>query len=263
MSKSRSRRFHWQALSGSAASVLLLCSLGLAGPATAGVITLCPSQANPGVGGFGVVGTDVAGPLDATCGADSAVKIDIGASTDYGKLQFGSSTPGWPTGLTLAGLGGLSANVDYSTGGSDQPYFLLPFIDSSDSLGQGAASDQILMIEFQSNALSGNTLAADPSTTLFNLYDNTTGSYLQGGQHHTNTIAGWLSTYTALDSEELQGIWIGEGLTGTDTGAESLTVNSLDVTVPEPSSIALFGAALAGLGFMGFTRRRRAGRASA
>ena len=109
---------------------------------------------------------------------------------------------------------GLSADVAFTSDGADQPYFLLSFFDSSQSLGQISASDQILMIEFQANALSGSTLAVDPASTLFNLYDNTTGNYLQGGQAVTNTMAGWLTDFTALNTEELNGIWIAEGLAG-------------------------------------------------
>jgi hypothetical protein len=191
-----------------------------------------------------------------------AVEINIPSSTDYGKLIFGPSTPGYPPGLTLGGLQGLSANVSFTSGGADQPYFLLDFTDSSGSLGQGAATDQILMIEFQPSALSGSTLAADPNTTLFNLYDNTTGAYLQSGQSDTNTVDQWLTLFPALDSEDLAGIWIAEGLAGSNTGADSLTVNSLTVTsqnaaIPEPSSIALLSAALAVFGGIGFGRRRR------
>jgi hypothetical protein len=247
----------------STASALVLCSFGLANPASADAVTLCPNQAT--VGGSGETSTDVSGPLDATCGVDSAVEISIPASTDYGKLQFSTGMPGYPSGLTLGGLEGLSADVSFTTKGSDQPYFLLAFHDSSDSLGQGNAGDQILMIEFQSNALVGNTLAVNPTSTLFNLYDNTTGMYLQGGQSVTKTISGWLAKFSALDSEALQGIWIGEGLTGGNTGAESLIVNSLEVDyVPEPSSINVLSAGLAVLGFFGFVgcnRRKRANQA--
>jgi hypothetical protein len=244
MLRSTALRFLRHALAGSAAA-LLAGSFGLVSPA--GAATLCPTSGT--VGGFGETSTDVSGPLDGTCGANSAVKIDIPQSTDYGKLQFGGQ------GLTLSGLTGASANVSFTTGGSDQPYFLLSFTDGSDGLGQSNSADQILLIEFQPTTLSGNTLNLDPNSTLFNLYDNVTGTYLQGGQHVTNTLAGWLAFDPSLASEDLQGIWIAEGLTGSNTGAESLTVNSLNV-VPEPASMALFGAALVGLGFV---RRKRAG----
>jgi hypothetical protein len=258
MSKSTAYRVLQQIVPGSAA-VALLCSIGLASPARAGVseVTLCPSAATPG--GFGGAATGVPGPLDATCGVNSAVMLAIPDSSDYGKLQFNSGMAGYPAPLTLGGLFGLSANVSYSTGGTDSPYYLLAFTDSSDSLGQNAAGDQILMIEFQPSTLSGagnNTLAADPNSTLFNLYDNTSGVYLQGGQAITNTIAGWLALHPALDDESLQGIWTGIGLTGGSGPAESLTVNSLTVdSVPEPASLTLLGVALAGLGF---SRRKRA-----
>jgi hypothetical protein len=109
----------------------LAMAAGLAASSAASANTLCPSQATPG--GFGGTSTNVSGPLDGACGANSAVKLDIPASTDYGKLMFESSMPGFPAGLTVGGLAGASANVAFSSNGSDQPYFLLPFVDSSSS----------------------------------------------------------------------------------------------------------------------------------
>ena len=232
---------------------------GLAASSMATANTLCPNQATVGGIPGGYSTSTVSGPLDGTCGTNSAVKIDIADSTSYGKLQFQSGITGFPTGLTLGGLSGISAsaNVLFTSNGTDQPYFLLPFVDSSDSLGQGSATDQILLIEFQANTLSGNTLGLNPSTTLFNLYDNTTGVFLQGGQADTETLDGWLSTFAILGTDQLQGIWIGEGLTGGDTGADSLTVNSLTVT-PLPAALPLFATGLGALGLLGRRRKRKA-----
>jgi hypothetical protein len=226
---------------------------------SASATTLCPNQATVG----GIPGTfsssTVSGPLDGTCGTNSAVKIDIDHSTGYGKLQFQSGMPGFPVGLTLGGLSGASANVAFTSAGSDQPYFLLPFVDSSGSLGQSDPAHQIVLIEFQSTTLAGNTLGLDPGATLFNLYDNTTGVYLQGGQQDKKTLNDWLSAFAILGSTQLQGIWVAEGLTANDVGAESLTVNSLTITstTPIPAALPLFASGLGVIGFAAARRRKR------
>lgn len=247
-----------------ACGALMLCALGAPHSASAGTaISICPTSGT--VGGSGLpdeTTSNVAGPLDGTCGANSAVMISIAQSQEYGKLTFSSSSAGFP-GTVLGDLLGMSASVAFTSGGgADQPYYELAFIDGSGSVGQSNPGDQILMIEFQSGALSGSTLAMDPNATEFNLYDNTTNSYLNptnnvlGGQQATNTLAGWLTYDPNLNNDTLQEVRIAEGLTGGGTNADSMTINSFDMTVPEPASLTIFGMALAGIGFI---RRKRAG----
>jgi hypothetical protein len=219
--------------------LVVLC-FGMVAPAWADV-SLCPNAAGINTAFSGTY-TDVPGPLDSTCGANSAVTMYIPDEADYARLAWDL------TGVTLGGLGGATAAVTNYVG-SDQPYYMLIFTDSSNTLGQGAPTDQILMLEFQNPALTnGNTtLVLDPNATLFNLNDNTTGQYLNGGnysgQQVTNTLNGWLASDSHLAGESLQEIRIGIGLAGGSGPSVSVTVNSLDLTtpsaVPEPTSIVL------------------------
>ena len=190
---------------------------------------MCPNQAGQGGDGTGTF-TNVAGPLDGTpCGAtNTAVTMTIPNQTDYARLAWTPGDTGYPAGLTLGNLGGITASVAL-TAGTDQPYFMLIFTDPSDSLGQTASTDQILMLEFQPTTLSGagdDTLALNPTTTQFNLYDNTTGHLSQGGQHDTNSLDGWIALDSGLTDEDIQQIRLAIGLAGGPGPAESLTVNS-------------------------------------
>lgn len=254
MSKSSTFRRLRQAWAGSAVAAGLLLAFALANSARAADISLCPSSGV--VGGIGETSGDVSGPLDGTCGDDSAVMVSITQSTQYGKVAFTAGTPGFPTGVPLSGLVSLSSNVLFSGPSNAQPFYMLAFTDSSKSLGQSSATDQILLIEFQPATLSGTTMAANPGSTLFNLYDNTTNTYLLGGQQDTNTLNAWLADDPALDDDVLQGIWIGVGLTGGNAGPESFTLNSFDASddIPEPASLTILSVALVGLGVGRHTR---------
>jgi len=236
--RSLTLRFLKQILPSSAAAVALLGLIGIASPARADDYSLCPSAANQG--GFGSDVFTING-----CAVTESLTLD----TDYARLMWDSTVTNYPASLTLGNLASISANVTFAADQSgDQPYYELAFFDSSDSLGQGNATDQILMLQFQTTTLSGGTLAVDPNATEFNLYDNDTGVYLAGGQQDTNTLNGWLSTYSFLNGVALQQVRIGIGLAGgpcIGPCSESLTVNSLDIetpnngAVPEPTSILL------------------------
>jgi len=263
--KSLTFRFFKEMLPSSAVAVALLGLVAIAGPARAD--SLCPSAANQnGSGSYSITG--VAGPLDSTCGADSAEQLTIGNATDYARLAWDSSVPGYPAGLTLGNFGGASAQVGLD-GALDQPFYMLAFTDSTDGLGQTFATDQILMIEFQPSTASSNSMNLNTNTTLFNLYDNSQGFYLNGvhgGQQDTNTLAGWLAIDPFLDSEALQQVRIGIGLAGGSGPAQSVTVDSLNIsggpaTVPEPTSLLLLLTVVLGTG-LGIHRKQARNRRS-
>jgi PEP-CTERM motif len=218
---------------------------------------VCPSAGAQG--GFGGSFVYSVGPMDATCGADSAVTLSIPTNSDYAKLEW--TPPAYPGTVTLGNLGGINAGVAYSASAGDMPFYELSFYDPSDSVGQGSAGDQILLIEFQPSTVSGSAFDVDAGTTLFNLYDNTTGTYLEGGQADAQTLDYWLGFDPSLDADSLAGFRIGMGLAGgcATTCTESLTINTINLTeTPEPGSIALFGTGLvsmAGLARRRFTQR--------
>ena len=124
------------------------------------------------------------GNYNITTNGNGTVTLTTGQNgtatkNDYARLAWYSSTAtGYPAGLTLGNLGGITASVAL-TAGTDPPFYLLAFTDAGDPFLNTTTGDQILLIEFQPTALSGpggNTLAFDPATTEFNLYDNTTKS---------------------------------------------------------------------------------------
>jgi len=243
--KSPTFRFFKQILS-STAAVALLGLVVIASPARADVnYLLCPNAAWTGSDGTGVF-TNVSGPLDATCGSLSAVTMSLrqeGGSAGIawiGSLPGFSPTLGYPVDLTFGTLAGVTADVTGSQG--MQPYYMLGLTDPATDFLGATAGDQILMIENQSQTLSGDTLALDPNTTLFDLFDNDTNVYLAGGQSDTHTLAGWLAIYPSLADVSLQFVEIGIGsAVPSDLGPlASDTVNSLDITaVPEPTALLL------------------------
>lgn len=213
--------------------------------------TLCPGDASQnGAGSFGFSSA----PSGGAC--STSVTMSITNATDYARFLWNSSSTGYPSGLQLGQLLDLNANVTVS--GSDNPFYMLVFTDSTGGLGQTNASDQILLLQFQSSTVSGNSMPFSNTTSLFNLYDNTTGVYLQGGQSHTNTVAGWISMYPFLGNESLDQIRIGMGLGGGSGPGGSVTLDSVtgNTNVPEPGSAMLLASGLVGMA--GLVRRKLA-----
>ena len=249
--------------------IAMATALAFGPVAAAGAQNLCPNAPATdtyGTGSYSV--TSVAGTSDATCGPNSAVKLQISNDTDYARLEWTQGTGGVPAGLTLGALTGLDGSVNFAKDQpGDQPFFMITVNDSTDNLGLTHPTDQLMFIEFQPTTLVGTNMAASASTTLFNMYDNTTGVYLNessGGQQDAQTLSYWFTQFAGLSSEEITGLRIGIGLDGGCGGSpcsESLTINSLDVnpplSAPESPSLPMFflaGFVLAGAIFWKATR---------
>jgi hypothetical protein len=209
--------------------------------------TLCPSATTGGTSGTGSYNL-----VTETGGAcPSAAVLAVGNNVDESELKFHPTDPNFPAGLTLGGLTGLDASVSSEFG--DQPFFQLAFVDGSGSVGD-TAGDIILLLEDQSGNVSGNHMLVDPGTTLFDLYDFSTQSYLLAGQAHPFTLDGLLATDSVLSSEQFSALDIVVGVSGgctVDCGA-GVTVNSLDVNpppaVPEPGTMVMVSTGLLFLG---------------
>jgi hypothetical protein len=197
-------------------------------PAKADTV-LCPAAANQN--GFGGVYTNVTG--NGSCSPNTAVQLYIPTDTDYARLEWTG------TGLTLGSIGVTNATVTFTAvAAGDQPYYMMTFQDSGDVLG-APVGDQMLMLEFQTSTVSGNSMLLDPSATLFNIYDNTTSTYFLGGQSNAHPLDYWLALYPALTSYAITGFRIGEGLAGGSCGScsETLVIDSVDVAAP-PKPVA-------------------------
>jgi hypothetical protein len=218
---------------------------------------MCPGGAVAGGDGTQVV-TPTTGV--AACGTLSGVNISIALNTEYGKLTFSSGSPSnYPNSLTLGNLAGLAASVIFTSGQptQDGPYYELAFTDIGNTLG-ATTGDQILLLEYGVTSLPQGSLTNwdfNPATSVIDVFDNTTGVYLLGGQAVTTTLDGFLASNSEYDNQPIQQIRLAEGLAGGCTApcTESLTVNSLDVTqtaVPEPGTLALLGLGLLALVMM-------------
>ena len=113
----------------------------------------------------------------------------------------------------------------------------------------GNINDQILMLEFQPTTVAGGNMALNPGSTLFNLFDNATGFYLQGGQADARTLDSWFGSFSGMSADAITGLRIGEGLAGGCSAncSETLTVYSVDAggATPEPATTVLLGLGLA------------------
>jgi len=220
----------------------------------------CPNAAAQG--GFSNTFTSFAGSLDGTCGTNSGVQMSIATNTDYAKLTWS------PVGVSLGSFADASANVEFTSfNPTDGPYYELAFVDPGCNLGQctgsGAATDQILLIGFGDTSLTqatpGQITSLDPNSTILHLYDNTTGTDLEGGEAGAMTLSQWLSGALAPDyTASVTDFRIATGLAAgaCPNCSETLAVDSMQLdSTPEPGTFFLLGGAIVAIAVV---RRKKA-----
>lgn len=237
-----------------------LCGIGLAGVAAIFVST--QAHATSVTEGFEGSSYD----LFTTSGADTAeistaqqhsgsqsLYLSLPTGSDYARVKLPQS------GFTLSGITSADYWVDRvsaNTSHYEAPYLIVGL--NCPTCGYG--SDDIIAIMWNPGDIGifpplnqWSDISVDPSSTLFHLYDNTTG---------TNLL-------TDVTLDDLDGVWgdatvsyvdIALGLGGSDGVTASYYVDDLTLNVantPLPAALPLFASGAGVFGMLGWRTRRK------